>query len=121
MPDYSELVVLPEWRDAIIRMAHAEIQVRRVWLFGSRIKGKRRPKPAPYPIPDLDIAVELDLEVPGRWLSNAALAARLATIPVAVHLQTTNAGKVDRPDDHERYVWPAVLDHGELIYDRDVD
>lgn len=89
-----------------------------MWVFGSRARGVRTPKDDAPPVPDLDLAYTLAGGEPGELLGlsiceGIAWRERLqGAITVAVDLQMAN------PDSDSR-VWPAVLDHGVLIYERD--
>jgi hypothetical protein len=93
-------------------------EVAQVWVYGSRVTGVRRPKAAPSPVPDLDIAYTLQGDEPGALLALAMeegdnwRSALQGSIPVDLDLQLAHS------DD--RYVWPAVISHGLLIFDRTV-
>ncbi|WP_156320399.1 hypothetical protein [Brevundimonas sp. AAP58] len=108
----------PGWIEAIREWAAAEDRIHRVWIFGSRATGKRTLKPNPSPVPDLDVGYVLTgaddgerlgyaICGPARWRE---LLAERITVPVDLQYA--------EPDLDER-VWPAIVDHGILIYSRD--
>lgn len=103
------------WLDAICAWAAQVPEVERVWLFGSRVTGVRRAKPDPGPIPDLDIAYTLRGSDPGSLLGLAIIDGKKWSawlqhrIPVPVQLELA------APEDEK--VWPAVREHGVLIYE----
>ena len=105
-----------EWLNVIARWAESVPEVDRVWIFGSRAKGVRSPKEKPSPIPDLDLAYTMAGDEPGALLAlsiceGAEWLERLqADISVPVDLQMA--------DPEDARVWPAVLDHGVLVYSR---
>jgi predicted nucleotidyltransferase len=105
----------PEWIDTLRSWAASEAMIMRVWLFGSRVTGRRRNKAQVDPTPDLDVAYEMTGAESGELLAHSIFEIdrwrqRLAEIPVPVDLQLA-----DRSD---LVVWPAVLDHGRLIFER---
>lgn len=106
----------PEWIEAIRGWAVADRRVAGVWVFGSRARGSRTPKPDAAPIPDLDIGYTLTGQDGGERLAYAmfevgrARTRLQAQIPVPLDLQYADPGEDER-------VWPAILDHGVLIYE----
>ncbi|WP_396595064.1 hypothetical protein [Brevundimonas sp. R86498] len=107
----------PMWIEAVRDWAVSDQRIDRVWVFGSRATGRRTVKPNPSPIPDLDVGYVLtgDSEgdmlgyaicMAGRW--RAFLAQRIS---VPVDLQFAE------PNSDER-VWPAIRQHGILVYRR---
>lgn len=106
----------PHWLDTIRAWAESVPEVEQVWIFGSRARGVRSPKENPPPVPDLDVAYTLTGDEPGALLALSVgdgeeWRERLqAAIPVRLDLQMAAA------DDAR--VWPAVEDHGVLIYSR---
>jgi hypothetical protein len=107
----------PEWIDVIREWAASDDRISQVWVFGSRATGRRSVKPDSLPIPDLDIGYVLSRsseEDPftyamcmlGEW--RKWLADR---IPVTIDLQYTDK-------DIDRIVWPAIEDHGVLVFSR---
>ena len=103
---------MDEWLDAIVEWGRKRESVKRIWLFGSRAKG------ISTQTSDLDIAVELnpdDGECLAEWVLNAKkwkqeIQEVVGDAPV-IDLQF-----VDEVTDD--IVWPAVQDHGRLLFDR---
>lgn len=112
------MTVPDTWLEHIRTWAASEPYVARVWLFGSRVTGVRRPKNAALGESDLDIAYQLAGAPPGELLAHAIFskakwaAALSALLPVKVDLQQAEEGDV--------VVMPAVRDHGRLIYERPI-
>lgn len=108
----------PQWLAAVRAWAASVPGVERVWVFGSRASGVRSPKPEAPPVPDLDLAYILTGGEPGESLAQSMFEGEgwrgllQAAIPVPVDLQMAC------PDTDQR-VWPAVVEHGVLIYTRD--
>lgn len=106
----------PAWIDALRAWAAAEPYIARVWLFASRVTGRRRRKESTNEEPDLDVAYEMAGADPGELLAISIILSdqwrrHLATaIPVAVDLQQAELDDL--------VVMPAALEHGVLIYDR---
>jgi predicted nucleotidyltransferase len=100
--------VEPTWLASIVQWARADSRVAAVFLFGSRAKGTHRPDS------DLDLAVVLTGDEDDSALGYSIckgdeMQARLAAvIPVSVH--------VNFPLEGDTVVWPAVQEHGQLIY-----
>lgn len=96
------------WVTAIRSWAASEELIEEVYTFGSRVKGTARPDS------DLDLAVRVAGADEGERLANAIFlmsrwkALLAAALPVPVDLQRM------APDDE--VVWPAVQEHGRLIY-----
>ena len=86
--------------------------ISQAWAFGSRVRGNANLES------DLDIALLLepdDGEVLAEWISNAEewrceLRGLYLAGPI-IDLQLVFP-------EHDEIVWPAVLDHGVLIFDR---
>ncbi len=106
----------PEWIMSLQSWANAEPYVARVWLFGSRVTGIRRPKSNQEDEPDLDVAYEMEGAEPGELLAHSILFSDrwrrelASSIPVTLDLQ--------QADENDVMVLPTVRDHGVLIFDR---
>lgn len=104
----------PAWLETIRTWALRTVDVDRVWVFGSRATGVRRPKAAPSAVPDLDVAYTLRGSDPGSLFGLACAegscwqAMLQRRIPIPVQLEFA--------DPEDKYVWPAVQAHGVLIY-----
>jgi hypothetical protein len=104
-----------EWLSVVRAWAERTPEVAQVWVYGSRVTGVRHAKPAGGQ-PDLDVAYTLQGDETGALLALAMQEGDdwkrsfESAIPVPVDLQLA---QVD-----DRIVWPAVLDHGVLIFDR---
>lgn len=102
------------WLDVIANWASGVPEVDRVWVFGSRATGRRRTKEAASSVPDLDIGYTLQGSDSGSLLGLAIVeatdwaAALQRLIPVPIQLEYA--------DPEDVIVWPAILDHGVLIY-----
>ena len=104
-------VAIPDvWVKKLIAWSRENSRVQSAYLYGSRVKG------AHHPDSDLDFAVCLS-EGPESgittWVYEAASwRKQLAELlPVSVHLEMAEVG------DH--VVWPALQEHGILIFYRD--
>ena len=103
---------IDRFRPAIAQWAASFPAIRRVWLYGSRVKGTERPDS------DLDVAVELDsLVLRGNpqftyWmLESPAMKQTLsALIDVSPHVQLYHATQPE--------VFSPVAEHGILVYDK---
>ena len=107
----------PEWIDVIREWAASDDRISQVWVFGSRATGRRSAKPNASPVPDLDIGYVLsgtsegdrlayDICMRHQW--RELLAERIA---VTIDLQYADK-------DIDRIVWPAIEDHGVLVFSR---
>ena len=98
----------PEWVASIIEWARDDDRVAAVFVFGSRAKGTHRDNS------DLDLAVlltedEQDTAAGYAIYKGDEMRVRLASaIRLAIHLHFPSTG--------DTVVWPAVQDHGQLIY-----
>ena len=100
------------FRVAINQWASSFPSIRRVWLYGSRVKGNARPDS------DLDVAVEIDPQAfRGQqpfvyWMfESTTMKTTLASlIDVAPQVQQYHAT--------ESEVFSAVADHGILVYEK---
>ena len=108
------------WLDSIRDWAQREPRVVRVWVFGSRATGRRRPKHSMATEPDLDIAYELvqvrsdETTFTANFFRKDGWKASLqASLPVALDLQFMIT---DEPDAQVP-IW--VAEHGVLIWERD--
>jgi len=97
------------WRDAICRWATTHDRIQNIFLFGSRAKGNCEPDS------DVDLAIVINgddaveklaysIYVAQKWRDETS-----NLLPVAVHLQFAKAVT-------DIVVWPAVLEHGQLLY-----
>ncbi len=108
----------PEWIEAVRAWAETAPRITTIWVIGSRATGRRTPKEDPDPVPDLDLGFLLStkpFEAPQepdiyvmcmrqRWTEYLG-----TSIPVKVDLCHAE------PENDER-VWPAIQQHGVLIY-----
>lgn len=108
----------PAWLDILCAWAAAERRVVRLWIFGSRATGERRPKSKAAAAPDLDVAYELVQVLPDETPYTAAFyrdkgwkAALQAKLPVVLDLQYSMTDVADAKVP----VW--VKAHGVLIYE----
>lgn len=98
-----------EWIRALIRWATQNESVASAYVYGSRVKGGHRPDS------DLDFAICLNGSGEDSfsvWIYEAkAWREELAKLlPVSVHLEMAL--------EDDTTVWPAVQEHGILIYSR---
>lgn len=102
------------WLDIVRAWARKVPEVHQVWIFGARATGVRRAKEDRAKEPDLDIAYTMRGSDFGSLLGLSIIdgkkwqASLGRQLPVCVDLQFT------APDDE--IVWPAVLEHGRLVY-----
>lgn len=108
----------PEWITVLRNWAAAEPRIVRVWIFGSRATGFRRPKSEPVTEPDLDVAYELTQVLSDETPYTAAFfrdetwkATLQSQISVALDLQYS---MIDQSDANVPQ-WVAA--HGVLIYE----
>jgi predicted nucleotidyltransferase len=98
----------PEWLAAIVTWAREEPRVAAVFLFGSRARGGYRADS------DLDLAVVLTEDENDTasgyaiFAGNRMRVAIAQAIPVSIHLHFAFS--------EDEVVWPAVQDHGHLLY-----
>lgn len=106
----------PTWVATLQEWAASESRIDRVWVFGSRVTGVRTPKDDPPAEPDLDVAYTLTGDDAGERLAYSIFReegwsrALQKAIAAAVDLQFAELDDV--------CVWPAVKEHGQLIYER---
>lgn len=99
----------PEWLEIIRSWARAEPHVLRVWVFGSRAKGTHRSDS------DLDIAYTIAEEPDSIDFGTAICLGRGWREALQSQLPVTLQLEYAEPD--QEVVWPAVQDHGVLIYE----
>jgi predicted nucleotidyltransferase len=95
--------------DRIVEWAKSVPLISRVWLYGSRVRGNARSDS------DLDVGVELCAEADEfSWFDNGAIwkaqLAKVARNCPKVHLELIEVGVST--------VWPAIEDHGVLVYEQ---
>lgn len=107
------IAIMTDDRIVLVSWAQATPNVRRVWLFGSRVKGTHRPDS------DLDVAVEIDAvgndETPfDTWVGEAAgwKSQLQLRITAALDLQWFD------PDGSTPKIQAALGDAASLIYER---
>lgn len=105
----------PAWIGALQAWGASDPRVAAIWVFGSRARGVRMPKEAPPLVPDLDVGYTLTGDDEGERLAYAMFECGRAR----ERLQALIAAPLDfqyaDPATDTR-VWPAILDHGVLIY-----
>lgn len=106
----------PAWIEALQAWGASDPRVAAIWIFGSRARGVRTLKDSPPPFPDLDVGFTLTLTDDDAdefayeelgWVRERLQ----AVIPVKLDLQLADTATDAR-------VWPAIIDHGVLIYER---
>ena len=109
----------PEWIEALRTWGGRDPRVAAIWIFGSRAKGVRTPKEAPAPIPDLDVGYTLTGHDAGERLAYAMFEGGRANEQLQAVISAPLDLQYADPATDAR-VWPAILDHGVLIYRRAV-
>ena len=105
------IAIPDDWVRSLIAWSRQNSRVQSAYVFGSRVKGTQHPNS------DLDFAVCLS-DWPESafttWMFEAASwREQLAKLlPVTVHLEMAMT------DD--KVVWPALQEHGILIFDREI-
>jgi hypothetical protein len=107
----------PAWIEALQAWGASDPRVGAIWVFGSRARGVRTPKEVLPLVPDLDVGYALTGGDEGECLAYAMFEGGRAR----ERLQALIAAPLDfqyaDPATDTR-VWPAILDHGVLIYQR---
>ena len=103
---------IDRFHPAINRWALSFPSIRRVWLYGSRVKGNARPDS------DLDVAVEIDPQAfrgqpPFAWWIFESTAMKTALAPLI-----SVAPDVQQYLPSNLAVFSAVAEHGILVYEK---